>query len=322
MIMKQTKKFYSLILGLALVSSGLLISLNSDSQTAHAQTCNAGGSAGNLLGYATMTNLPSVDNANRIYMSTESWNLEEATTTSEPFAVSYNRNVVLDSDTWAGKGWNKIIGWVDFGEDHLQNIAAETATFEGVRLGGAAWGYWNPVIKLSDVNYTTDPGGFIGFGTNGDFTSDAGIDDDDYVGAGLIDFSNVQLVEFPCDEYVNITLNNTNRIIQTECPINNPVVRWTTENIVSGSCKTAGGLWQTAGSRDDNNTLGDETANNVTTENLMQIIRLRCTGSDSGLDVYGQATAICGAVPSCDPATDPTCTAGDNEISDFEFKEV
>lgn len=317
----KTTKIYGLILTCALVVSGIMMSVNNNPEPVYAQTCNAGDSVGNLFGYATMSNLPSTDSKDRIYMSTESWNDYESVTTSQQFAVNYNRQ----TGTWGGRGWSPEIGWVDFGENHPLNVTNKTATFEEIRTDtNGDWGNWNPIIELSDVSYNSDPGGFVGQGANADFTGNSNIGHDDYIGAGYIDFSNVQLIESPCNEYVDVTLNNTNILYQSSCDINNPTIRWTTTNIVPGSCQTAGGAWQgnaNGASKPDNNTGNSEQAGDITTTNTPQIVRLQCEGAGSGATIYGEAYASCGEIADCPPGEtciiDPT-----TGVVIPEFKEV
>lgn len=287
-------------------------------QAVIAQTCSAGDTPGNLSGYAT------TDNIGKIYMSTQSWNddasVEGHATSTYSFYVNYDRNNQL----WSGRGWNAYVGWVDFGETDPSNSTSRQAEMESISNDPDAWGGWNPIIDLSGVSYTTDPGGFVGFGTNGEYTIDGGgSGDDDLVGAGNVDFSNVILDDQPCDERVDLTLNNVNTLYRQNCDISAPTIRWTTTGIVSGSCESHAGPWLggLGVSKPDENLAGDVTAVDITSTNSPEAYVLKCTGSGSGANVFGEAYASCGTSDPSDPSDsdpiDPT-----TGIVIPEFKEV
>ena len=297
------KKIYSITITFALIATSLVIAPASE---VYAQ-CVPGETPGNLYGYA-MT-----DEIGAIYMSTETWNddplSEGHATTSEEFFVSYDRQL----DLWSGRGWNPHVGWVDFGDINAANITARTAEFESIKNNPAAWGNWDPLVDLSPVVYETDPGGFEGFATNGDYTIGGGDgSNDDYVGAGNIDFSNVglQVVPSTCDEAVNVLLNGVNILYNESCSISAPTIQWTSVDV--SNCQTSAGLWSSPGLR---GTTGSETASgSITTGNTPLVFRLKCIGDGSGADVFGTAIASCGTGPDI---IDPT-----TGIVIPEFKEV
>ncbi|MCA9352108.1 hypothetical protein KC866_01840 [Patescibacteria group bacterium] len=293
-MMKYTQQFLSIGVGLVLLFVTVLVS---GTPTAYAQ-CNPGETSGNLYGVA-MT-----DEIGAIYMSTESWNDDplgeghDATTVE--FYVSYDRQ----SNTWNGRGWNPYAGWVDFGGTNAANITARTAEFESVKQDPDSWGNWDPTIDLSPVSYEVDPGEFVGLATNGDYTGGGGgAGDDDYVGAGNIDFSGVELQTTvgSCDETVDVLLNGVNILYQESCPISAPTIQWTTNDITPNSCETGVGLW-TGGSGSSRADSGSETASaNITDSNTPVVFQLHCEGADSGTTVTGTAFASCGTDDPIDP---------------------
>ncbi len=300
------KKVYSLGIVGALVFSSALVMLFTNKPTDVYAQCTAESGIGNLYGYATTSN-----GIGNIYMSTDSWNdFGPGPTVSSPnFSVSYDRQ----TETWSGRGWNENVGWVDFGEVNAANIPAKTAEFESIKADQAGWGYWDPTVYLEDVSYVTDPGEFVGIGYNGDFTSDGNATVDEPVGAGLIDFSNVQIIESPCDEYVDVTLNNVNVLYQSNCSISAPTIRWTTTGVVPNSCEVDAGLWQggIGASKADSNYSGESASGAITTSNTPQVFRLKCERQSSpGNYVYGSAFASCGEIADCPPGEtcviDPT----------------
>ncbi|MCA9352997.1 hypothetical protein KC901_02340 [Patescibacteria group bacterium] len=274
--------------------------------------CTPGETSGNLYGYAE------TEAIGPIYMSTESWNddpleIGHGTTTQE-FSVSYNRQ----TERWDGRGWSPYIGWVDFGQTNSANIIAQTAEFESVLNNPDAWGNWDPTIDLSPVTYTTDPGGFVGLATNGDYTiGGAGETDDDLVGAGWIDFSNVSIetTAGDCDETVNLILDGVNILYQESCPIGAPEIQWTSVDV--SDCETDVGLWASPGSRPTQNTSGETAGGSITESNTPVVFKLKCIGDGSGSEVYGTAIASCGSDCTNDDCVDPT-----SGVVIPEFKEV
>jgi len=313
------QKIYSITLSAFLVFGVWGFVPNPAHDIAHAQTCVAGDTVGNLQGYAV------TDQVGKIYMSTESWN-DDATTMGHPtssyqFSVSYNRNL----NTWDGIGWSPYVGLVDFGGVNADNITNRTARMNDID-GNSGWGNWDPVIDLSGVSYDNDPGGFEGSGWNGVYTLSNGADSvDDLVGLGNIDFSNVQLVEPPCAEAVDLILSSSSTgtastIYNENCDINNVRIRWTTTDIVPGSCVTGEGLWSggSGQSKSDNNVSGENASGSITSSNSPQVFTLICTGAGSGDDIVGRAIASCGTTTT-DPGgpIDPT-----DGVVIPEFKEV
>jgi hypothetical protein len=316
---KITQQLYSFALAGILVFS-VFTGISFETPIAQAQ-CTAESGNGNLEGYAVMSNIPN-GNDNRIYMSTESWNDEESTQTGESFGVTYNRQ----TDTWGGKGWSSEFGWVDFGEINSNNVTAQRAQFtEMVNDPNGYWGNWDADIDLSDVDYSSDPGGFSGYGVNGGKTATPDDTLDSPVGVGFIDFSNVVLNnnELPCNEYVDVTLNNVNILQQENCNIPAPRIRWRTTNVVPGTCETVAGLWQgpTGASKPDDG--AENATGDITATNSPQVFRLKCERQSSpGNYVYGEAYAICGETIGCDPNVDPNCSPIGGGIVIPEFKEV
>lgn len=312
---KIVKKLNTLIIGSALVVSGSLVLISTTSTSTHAQ-CTSGNAA--LEGYATTSN-----NLGRIFMTDEAWESYTGLTTSEDFAVTYNREL----GTWSGKGHSDEVGWIDFGSfGNSNNVLERTAEIYEVREDTTgAWGNWDQTIYLDAVSYNQDPGGFEGEGVNAEYTSGLSNPGDDPVGMGLIDFSNVILTD-DCDENINASVDvfvNTSSatssvIYQETCPIQNVELTWNTSDIISGSCVTDGGIWGTTGSKADNNTTGEAIAgNDITAANTPQLFVLRCEVAGSpGTYIEGQAFASCGT-------TDP---GGPGNPADGivipEFKEV
>ena len=311
---KITQQLHSFTLATALVFS-VFAGLTSQTPIAHAQ-CTAGSSNGNLFGYATMSNIDGSANDNRIYMSADSWDAEESVTTNQNFSVFYD----TADDTWSGRGWSSEIGWVDFGP-------SRQAVFEEIQADTGTWGNWNPIIDLSNVTYNNDPGGFNGLGTNAGtdafYTGVVNPILDGHVGAGFIDFSNVSLVDSPCNEFVDMTINNNESYHQPLCPVDDPIIRWSTTNIVPGSCVATSGIWQPGvigQTLSDNNTGTSITGTDVTTADTSFFIRMECEGVDSGNTILGQAAVSCGDRDPGDPVDPGDPGVGGTVIP--EFREV
>lgn len=299
-------------------------------QIVNAQACIPGESPGNLFGYAWS------DEIGPIYMSSETWNADPLSEghaqTSVGFYVTFDRQISL----WGGRGWNPVVGWVDFGEVDSANIAQRRAEFESIKNNGDAWGdleskiylgnetvelYPGDFYEVPGITYETETGSFEGLAWNGTSTmAGSGPGDDDIVGAGSINFANVQLeTELTnCDEAVNIVLNGVNVLYQETCSISKPTITWTSVDV--SNCRTNVGLWSLPGER---GTSGNELASgDITLANTPVIFRVRCTGDGSGASVYGTAYASCG------PSTGCTNPDGCNPIDPTtgivipEFKEV
>lgn len=265
---------------------------------ADAQTCDPNETPGNLLGFAL------TDNLDRIYMSTESWNLANPSdVTTVDFYVDYDRQTGL----WSGRGWNEIVGWVDFGYDIIEKEARFEAPGDAYDSGSDEWGNWSGVIALDEnmeingtsirpVRYSAQTGSFNGLGIDAQLTGgENDPDEDDYVGAGIVDFSNVSFVESDCDEYVDMFLNDVPVLHSSTCPLAAPTIKWTSQNVAN--CTTAEGLWASSGSKVSQYTSSNEKASGpITDVNSPVIFRLRCIGQQSGAEVYGVAVASCGDV--------------------------
>ncbi len=285
-------------------------------QTTYAQ-CTSNDDSGNLYGYAD------TENFGRIYMSRTSWNDFEATQTTQPFSVSYNRQ----NDTWSGRGWNEIMGWVDFGETNSDNISLRRAEFESALANPGDYGNLVPQIYLGDENivlqtgetisvagvaYSTNSGSFVGSGWNGDYTiANVGNGDDVAVGAGEITFANVSLVESPCQEYVDLLVNGEETYYQETCPITNPTLTWNTTNV--NNCVIGSDNW----SSPQGTSIGTSGSQNANVSvNPSETFSLNCTGTQSGNTIQGIAIAVCG----------PTTGGGDDPVVDNvvapDFKEV
>lgn len=291
--MNNCKKISAVTLSLSMMAIAFIGVFSFDTHEVNAQ-CGPGGSEGNLSGYATTSN-----GFGPIYMSDESWEAATGGTSGVDFGVSYDRTTGL----WNGRGWNEYIGWVDFGGEDSSNTINKTATFEEIADNRAAWGNWDPIIYLDEENlphgnipgvtYASDPGGFEGYGFNGEYTTVGGDDSNDVlVGAGTVDFSNVVLFNVACTEFVDVTINNASRFYQETCNIDNPLIRWRTTNIIPGTCSVVDntGLW--SGTKSNN---GQETGGDITDTNSPVTLELECTGSISGDPVIGRAIGVCGA---------------------------
>lgn len=287
MSMKQTMKKISSLITIGVFGIiGAVPAVGIAPQIADAQMCNPGDTTGNLSGYA-MT-----ETIGAIYMSTESWNADPLgighAQTSVNFSVSFDRQI----NRWNGRGWNPHVGWVDFGQTNPNLIVPQNAQMESVAANPSDWGEWNSFINLSGVNYVTDPGIFVGYGTNGDYTILGGTGTiDDVVGTGYIDFSNVSLLlNSNCNESVDVLLNGVNVLYRPQCPITAPVIQWTSNDVTN--CVATQGLWSGTKS-----TAGSEGASGPITEsNTPVVFRLSCTGIGSGAVVYGDAYASCGDI--------------------------
>lgn len=264
------------------------------------RSCVPGETPGNIYGYLTTETL------GNIYLSTESWNDNEAAQTSVEFYVSYDRQL----NRWSGRGWNELAGWVDFGQMNPDNTLNQTAEFANVkadRLAGTFhYGNWNELITgLGNVRYDENAGQFLGTALNEKITINGGNTNiDDLVGAGEIEFQNVeyQTEITGCDETVNLFLNGVSTLYKTTCPIAAPKITWTSEAVID--CETDAGLWQNPGSRNPENTIGETASGAITTANSPELFRIRCMGEGSGSIVYGSAIASCG------PITDPNDPGG------------
>ena len=304
------KKTHSLLLVAILVAASLAVFSPTTKQVSAA--CDPGETSGNLYGYAD------TEAIGPIYLSTETWNDDPLGTgheaTTEIFSVTYNRSI----NRWDGRGWSPYIGWVDFGETNPINSTSQQAEFESVGNNPELWGDWDAIIDLSPVSYTTDPGGFTGLATNGDYTiGGAGESEDDLVGAGWIDFSGVTLETTTggCDEAVNLILDGANILYRETCPISAPEIQWTSVDV--SNCETDVGLWNSPGSRATQNTSGETAGGDITESNTPVVFRLKCVGDGSGNDVYGTAIASCGSDCTNDDCIDPT-----SGIVIPQFKEV
>lgn len=277
---------------LMMLVMGFVPTLNVAPEYAYAQNCNPGETSGNIRGYA-MT-----DHIGAIYMNTESWNADPLglgnTPTSVYFSVSFDRQTGF----WSGRGWNAHVGWVDFGEVDPSLSYSKQARFEASAANPQSWGGLEPIIDLSAVSYVNDPGGFVGLGTNGDYSISGGSTTlDTPVGARYVDFSNVilDLTVGDCNERVDILLNGVTTLYREQCPIPAPVIQWTTNDVTN--CIATQGLW--SGMK---GVSGQELASGMITESNQPVtFRLSCTGVGSGGTVYGDAIASCGEVTGPEP---------------------
>lgn len=295
----KTSLITTLLLGVWLVEVPVLV---------EAQTCDANETPGNLLGYAITENL------GPIYMSTESWN---AANPSDPTSVSFYVNYDKQSGLWNGRAWNETVGWVDFDYDTLEKEARFESPGEAYDSGSDEWGNWPGVIQLATtqtvstdsgnisvtpVRYSTQIGSFTGLGLDAALTGE-GSDpsEDDYVGAGLVDFANVQFVNSDCQEYVDLFINDISHLHNSVCPIATPRIKWTSQGV--SNCQTVEGLWNNPGTRANQNISGENASGPITDVNTPVTFRIRCVGQQSGADVYGIATASCGGEPVVDETT-------------------
>lgn len=249
-----------------------------------AQSCNASSTPGNLYGYIS-SNIISTP----IYLSTETWNDDPLgngnTASTVDFYVNFDRTTSL----WSGRAWNETVGWIEFDIGSLE----KKAYVEDALANLDAWGYWDGMIDLSNVEYSTNAGGFNGIGISSDLTGDGSDLDDVYVGLGELEFSNVSYIESPCGENINLFLNGTPVLYNATCPISAPTIKWTSENV--SSCVTDTGPWGTpTGARATQNTTGETASAGLSAEGS-QIFRLKCVGDISGASVYGTAIMSCGA---------------------------
>lgn len=275
--------------------------------------------SGNIRGYADS------DNTGPIYLSTESWNEEnQGNEITVQFSVEYDRQ----TNSWSGTGWNSSVGWINFGQ-----IGPRTAIIEAAEESPAEWGNLDPIIDLSDVYYHTDaeksPSGQVGFAglaTNGNYTANgANQSNDNASGMGLINFENANLLTEPnpCDEYFNeyvdIYLNGVPSLYSPECPISAPNIRWTTTDIVSGTCVPTDGDWQNKNTPRPGLSGQERAASGVTDTNKYQLFRLTCQGV-SGNEITGKAIISCGeddCVDCIKTKVDPT-----EEAVIIEYQEV
>ncbi len=289
----------------ALLISALVIPLflsywiiKNPSSHVDAQTCDPNETPGNLLGYALTENL------GPIYMSTESWNQAyPSNQTTVSFYVVYDKQTGL----WSGRGWNETVGWVDFSYDVVGKQARFEQPGEAYDNGSDEWGNWPGVIELgitqeldgeliTPVQYSNNTGGFIGLGLDASLTGGGtNPSDDEYVGAGVVDFSNVQFVNSDCREYVNLFLNDISVLHSTVCPINAPRIKWTSEGV--SNCQTVEGLWNNPGTRANQNVSGETATGTINDTNTPVLFSIKCVGQQSGADVYGRAIASCGSEP-------------------------
>ena len=278
-------------------------------QVSHA-ACNSSTTSGNLYGVID------TEMVGPIYVSTESWNDDPANAadqTSVNFFVNYDRSTRL----WSGRGWNETFGWVDFGYTNPSNTPDEIFEFEHIKDDNNPsnpeqyedWGGLTHEVDVSGISYTTNTGAFSGSTYHGGYTAGAS-GDDEIVGGGDITFNNLQYIENTnCNESVDITLNGANILYRQTCPIPEPTIRWVTQDIVSGSCVTDSGLWNTPPtSRADNNPSGEQASGDITSANTPVTFRLKCEGSDTRADVFGTAVASCGPTggPGGGGPIDPT----------------
>ncbi len=282
----------TIFLGIALVFG--LFSLSSEKQV-DAQACSAGVTPGNVSGYIQ------TDNFDAIYLSSDSWNeYHPDLPTNETFFVTFDP-LATGQGTWSGRGWSPYLGWVDFSGvnadgDYLPGniVFSELETDEGREQSGNM----TPYADISDIRYETDGGLFVGSAFHGTET----IENDDgthdiVVGAGNLDFSTVILASAaPCQETVDVYLNNTPYLYEETCSIDDIEIRWNAINATD--CRTGAGLWTSPGSLSDS---GTQPSDSVTTTNTPQIFQVICTGEGSDAEITGSAVASCGAT-----AVDPT----------------
>lgn len=310
------KHFWSTILSL----SALLFPFFSLAPGAQAQACSDYVQTGKLEGMLALTN-DGGSIYDYAYMSDETWNEENPSeTTSINFEVSYDT-----STGFSGRAWSELFGWIDFDRGNYDQGVFETVYSN---QGAYGWGGWTGEINgLSNISYSTQGGDFSG---RAESFNDLGF----YVGLVLdFDQSNVRFVtnnDPECTEYVNLFINNSNHLFSASCPIATPKIKWTSQNIQTGTCVTGdvngdndGDLWGSTGSKADQNSSGENAAGPITesgTYSSPQRIQITCTGL-SGKKVTAVASARCGSTP-CDPS-DPACfpTSSDGKLSP-EFKEA
>mgnify|MGYP000194205804 FL=1 len=271
-----------------------MLSTNINSVTA--ESC-AADSSGNLFGVITSDKIPEP-----IYVSLDTWNADPLglgnSLSNTDFNVNYDRNLGL----WSGRGWNESVGWIDFDTFSIK----KQARVEDVVVNPAAWGYWDGIIDLKGVSYSTQVGTFTGSGESYDYTGDP-FDplEDVYVGLGQLSFSGLTYVVSGCIESVNLYLNDTPSLYRTNCPIGIPTIKWTSENV--SNCTTDVGPWKTTGIKAIENIVGEPALAGLSSGS--QILKLKCTGIDSNKPVYGTAIMSCGAVTNADVITAPTIKA-------------
>ena len=312
-----------MLVGITLVGTQVFAQSASEEQQAAYQAaqasrpCVPGETPGNVYGYLT------TETIGNIYLSTESWNDNETAQTSVEFYVTYDRQL----NRWGGRGWNELAGWVDFGLINPSNTLNQTAEFANVKADPINYGNWNSLITgLGNVNYNQDTGQFVGTAINEKITINGGNTSiDDLVGAGEIGFEHVeyQTELTGCDETVNLFLNGVSTLYKSVCPISTPKITWTSESVID--CETDAGLWQNPGSRNPENTVGENASSSITTANSPQLFRLKCTGEGSGSTVYGTAIASCGPTDPNDPGGGSGGGTGIDPTSGIvipDFKEV
>lgn len=281
-----------------------------------AQSCSSDDyvQSGKLEGLLGLTNDDGSIVYDTAYLSDETWNDENPTNpTTINFEVVYD-----DTFGFTGRAWSEVFGWIDFDSGSSDQALFETVANNQTEEGWAGWD--GEITGLNGVTYSTNQGSFTGQAIS---ATSSGV----YVGL-IIDFDSAETTanyadDNGCTEYVDLFLNNTNNLYKSECPIATPTIKWTTQNIQSGSCVASGDLWASTGSKSDKNTTGETSAGPVTesgTYPSAQKIKLTCTGL-SGSPVVGFAVARCGGSGvGCDP-TDPGCIPGLNDVSP-DFKEV
>lgn len=248
---------------------------------------------GNLDGWIDTENLGPV------FINTQSWNAENPSNTSSVnFGVEYNRQ----TGNWSGRGWNSLVGWVDFSYDQVNKIAQ----FVIPASNPGTWGNWKGEIILSAVSYSPQSGSFSGVGIDQHLDT-GGVDDlitDDYIGSGEWTFDNLSFTGSTCPENVNLFLNGTPFLHNEACPIlkNDINIQWTSENVVDGSC-TAVGDWNITTSQNQYTGVAIHPNTDI---NQTELFKLECIGEYSGSLVEGVAIASCGtALPAgCDAAED------------------
>jgi hypothetical protein len=310
------KTIYSFALSAALVL-GVYTQIPQEKAIAQAP-CSAGQTGGNLYGYLE------TDNIGYIYLNTETWNEdprgEDHGTTTETFSVSYDRQ----NRQFSGRGWNPYVGWVDFGETNSLNSIEQRLEFESMGESdvNGNWGNWEQFTDISQIVYQTDPGGFRGRAFNGDETylnsentEFNGTQEDENVGAGLIDFSKVSIVEPECVQYVNLTLNGRSTNLNREsCPVGGIInINWASENVED--CRVDSRNWNKnlGDNLPENYTSGSEYTftGNVTADSPSDegIVRISCTGIN-GQRVSDIKNITCGTPTPCDTDANPNCPSG------------
>ncbi len=304
-------KIFTTILNIGITLPLLLVFwFTSVPDIAQAQTCDFNDTPGNLFGYIV------TDNLGPIYVSTESWNAANpADPTNVSFYVNYNRH----SRVWSGRAWNESVGWVNFEYDkgvqqddgsfkkRARFVAPGTAYDDGTD----EWGNWPGIIELdatmtvngtsiTPVRYSTnDKGGrFIGLGIDANLTGGGDPKDDEYVGSGILDFSNVNYVDSKCNENISILVGGETSP-HRNCPISKPLIQWNSNNVENCEIVVVNGksLWDVLTNdpyRNNENATGERADGDITLENTPVTFKLKCTGDKTGADIFGESTASCG----------------------------